>query len=99
MNDALDVCAPFTVRKLNRLLAPWMTSQIREQWHARDRLFRIAQRQSCPIMLSQYRLARKHLKATIKQAKNSYILSQFEDQSSPAVIWSRLKRLGLAADK
>ncbi|CAG5109295.1 Protein of unknown function [Cotesia congregata] len=99
INSSLDVFAPFTTRKLRRPSCPWLTHELKREFHIRDNLYKRARRTKDANSLALYKKMRKELKVKLNLARDAYFKQILENSSQQVNIWSNLKRMGIIKAK
>ncbi|CAD6227322.1 GSCOCG00011978001-RA-CDS, partial [Cotesia congregata] len=97
--SALDTHAPFTTRRLTRPSSPWLTKELRTEFHQRDILYKRARRTRDTNLMILYKKMRKDLKNKLNTARDTYFKSLLENPSQNSNIWSNLKRVGFLKSK
>lgn len=92
---ALDALAPLKTVRVSRPTAPWLTEELKAQIRSRDELYKRAKRTNNQDLMTQYRSLRKLTKASIKDAKNNYLLSAIAETQDQSKMWSILRKAGL----
>ncbi|XP_074103474.1 uncharacterized protein LOC141530331 [Cotesia typhae] len=97
--DTLDFFAPINKRTLKRKASPWITYELKTDFHTRDALYKRARRTGNSHLLTLYKIKRKELKTKLNNARDKYLRNVLEDESQGTNIWTKLKRLGIIKDK
>ncbi|KMQ84818.1 rna-directed dna polymerase from mobile element jockey-like protein, partial [Lasius niger] len=103
LNDKLLSClnkhAPLKHICFKNLPAPWLTDEIRDAMHARDVARRLWRRTKNITNHERFKTKRNHVQNLIRTAKKNYYMTFFCQKDKPALIWSKLKHLGLIKAK
>ena len=94
--QVLDELVPFKSVRIKQSTEKWMTHEILDKIHLRDKLIRRYQRnKSNQGLYKQYCKLRNEIQRDVKKAKSNYLESQLESNAKdPKKLWTNLKSLG-----
>ena len=89
-----NVHAPLRTRRVRKNPAPWMTSKIRQAITERDRLKKLARKNSMPSTWTQFKISRNNVNSTIRKAKKKYYHDELKaNKSNPRGVWKVINEL------
>ncbi|RLU22413.1 hypothetical protein DMN91_004691, partial [Ooceraea biroi] len=93
--DCLDIYAPEVRINVKNLLAPWLTTEIKDKMRQRDSAHRRWRRSGGEAAYGEFKERRNEVHNLIRTAKRNHYLTVFDNATRSANVWTKLKHLGL----
>ena len=95
LTNIIDKVAPIKTVRIKQRTQPWMTSDILEKIHKRNKLSRLLNKGNGNASFSELSSLRNAVQHDIKKAKANYFRNKLEDNiNQPKKLWKTLKDLG-----
>ena len=95
-SNVLDEVAPVKEIRLKQRTEPWMSSEILELIHSRDKFLYSFKKSGIQEEYKRFCEMRNKVQREIKKAKSEYFSNKIdEDKENPRKLWKHLKDIGL----
>lgn len=93
MIEAADLHCPFKKHAQKKVLPPWLSADIIEMIHDRDRLYKLAKRRDLPNDWAKARRARNLCNKGVRIAKKQFVQSELKKHDkSPREFWQVIEK-------
>lgn len=99
LQECFNRVAPKKLVGHKKLPAPWLTVQLKESMRERDRIRRRWRRTGEMEDYEKFKQLRNAVQKQVRTAKSEYYCRVFENDKDSAVVWKRLRHLGLVNNK
>lgn len=102
-NKLLTACFDTVVPKkrvmFKKVPAPWLTDDIKEEMPRRDRARRTWRRRRSEESLRLYKSLRNYVQTRMREIKTAYYTTAFRNLKDSALVWNKLRHLGLISNR